>query len=157
MASPADKGDLSLALYLYRITENGEARRSEMQARGSSMLQFPPTALDLHYIMIPYSSADLQSRTLDEHRIIGRALQVVYDNAIVRAPYLQGSLADNNEELRITVDLLSTDTLTGLWNYGDAPYKLAVPLRLGPVYLDSTRLKPTSRVVERQLRLEEKE
>ena len=121
------------------------------------MLQFPPSALDLHYLITPYSNADLQSRTLYEHRIIGRALQVLYDNAIVRSPFLQGSLAENSEELRITVDSLSTDTLTGMWNFGDMPFRLSIPIRVGPVYIDSTRVRPTSRVVERQLRLEEKE
>ncbi|WP_256256137.1 DUF4255 domain-containing protein [Paenibacillus sp. BC26] len=156
MASPADKGDLVLSLYLYRITENSEARRNEMQARGSGMLQFPPMAVDLHYILTPYSSADLHSRTLDEHVIIGRAMQVLHDHAIVRGGYLQGSLAESNEELRVVVESLPVDILTGLWNFGDMPYKMSLPIRVGPVNVDSTRLKSTTRVVERHIKLEEK-
>ncbi len=127
-----------------------------MQARGSGMLQFPPMALDLHYIVTPYSNADLQSRTLDEHVIMGRALQILHDNAIVRGSYLQGSLAENNEELRIVMEPLTVDALTGMWNFGDMPYKMSLPIRVGPVFLDSTRLKSTTRVVERVIQLEEK-
>ncbi|MFC4101936.1 DUF4255 domain-containing protein [Paenibacillus xanthanilyticus] len=156
MASPADKGDLSLSLYLYRVAESSEGRRTEFIASGSGMLQFPPLALDLYYLLTPYSSADLQSRTLDEHRILGKALQVLHDNAVLRAPYLTGSLAERGEELRITMDPMTPDALNGVWNFGSLPQKLSIPLRIGPVYIESTKLKPTTRVVERQIRVRDK-
>ncbi len=156
MASPADKGDFVLTLYLYRVSENGESRRNEPLPRGNGMLQHPPMAVDLHYILTAYSNADLQSRTLDEHRIIGRALQIMYDHAIVRTPYLQGSLADSGEELRVALEPLSADALSGMWNFGETPYRLTVPIRVGPVLIDSTRIKSATRVVERHIRLEDK-
>ncbi|WP_337914027.1 DUF4255 domain-containing protein [Cohnella zeiphila] len=156
IASPADKGDLALSLYLCAVRENGDARRNEMQLQGGVM-RYPPLTVDLHYLLTPHSTADLQTRALDEHRLLGRAAQVLYDHSIVRSPYLEGTLAENEEELRITSVGLEPDQITRYWSFGDLPYKLSLVYRVGPVLLESNRVKPTSRVVERRIKLQEKE
>ncbi|MBD2846097.1 DUF4255 domain-containing protein [Paenibacillus sp. IB182496] len=157
MASPADKGDLSLSLYLFNIKENGESRRTQMQPLGTGELQYPPLAINLHYLLTAHSAADMQSRTLDEHRMLGRALQLLHDHAVIRGPLLQGGLAESGEEIQIAVESIASDTLTGFWNFGDAPYKMSLVLRVGPVFLDSTRTRKASRVIEREIRLQDKD
>lgn len=156
MASPADKGDLSLTLYLLNIEENGEARRTDMKAAGQGLLQYPPLAVNLHYLLTAYSNADVQSRTLDEHRIMGKVLQIVHDHAAVKEPYLQGSLAETGEALRMSIESMDSDTLIGIWSFGDAPYRMSLVLKVGPIYVDSTRTKQASRVIERQLHLKDR-
>lgn len=155
MASPVDKGDFVLSLYLCSIRENGEARRNEMQPVGG-VLRYPPLAVDLHYLLTAHSTADLHTRTLDEHRVLGRVMQVLYDNSVLRSPYLEGTLSENNEELRVTAESLSTDQLTQLWQFGDNPYKLSLAYRVGPVLLESNRVKPGPRVLERNITLRDK-
>lgn len=155
IASPVDKADLVLSLYLFSVRENGESRRNELQAQGG-VLKFPPLAVDLHYMITAHSAADVLSRALDEHRILGRAMQVLYDNALLRAPYLEGTLADNQEELRIASESYSTEQLAQAWQFGDSPYKLSLMYRVGPVLLESTRVKPGPRVVERRITLQDK-
>ncbi|MBN2982768.1 MULTISPECIES: DUF4255 domain-containing protein [Cohnella] len=155
IASPVDKGDLALTLFLCSIRENGEARRSDMQLQGGVM-RYPPLAVDLHFLLTAHSTADLQTRTLDEHRLLGRAMQVLYDNSILRPPYLEGTLADNEEELRITAVTLDPDQAMRHWQFGDTPYKLSLLYRVGPVLLESNRSKPVSRVVERKITLRDK-
>ncbi|MFC5468667.1 DUF4255 domain-containing protein [Cohnella suwonensis] len=155
MASPVDKGDLVLSLYLCSIRENGEARRNELQPQGG-ILRFPPLAVDLQYLLTAHSTADLHTRTLDEHRVLGKAMQVLYDNSVLRGSYLEGSLAENNEELRITSESYSTEQLTQLWQFGDNPYKLSLVYRVGPVLLESNRVKPGTRVLERKITLRDK-
>ena len=105
--------------------------------------------VELFYLLTAHSAAELQTRSLDEHRILGRALQVLYDNSIIKGQALQGSLADTNEELRIVMENLSLDTLISL--FPNTPYKLSVCFSVGPVYIDSTRMKATKRVVERDI------
>lgn len=156
MASPRDAGDLALSLFLFNIKENGEARRTNMQDRGG-VLQYPPQALDLYFLMTAHSSADRLTRSLDEQWILGRAMQLLYDNAVIRSPYLEGTLAEGGETIRISLESLEGDELMKLWQFGDLPYKLSVVYRIGPVMLDSNRSKPVSRVVERQIVLEEKD
>jgi len=154
LASPADKGDLSLSLYLYNIKENGEHRQTHMIKRGQDSIQYPPMTVDLCYLLTPHSTAELQVRALDEHRILGRAMQVIYDNAILRGSMLQGSLAEKNEEVRIVMDSIPAETLTRMWNFADNPYRLSVSYTVGPVNIDSNRIKTAKPVLERDIRIE---
>jgi hypothetical protein len=148
LSHPNDKGDLSLSLFLYQVKESAD-RQTQMVTRGHNALQFPPMTVELFYLLTAHSAAELQTRSLDEHRILGRALQVIYDNAILQGSALQGSLADTNEELRIVMETLPLDTLISL--FPNIPYKLSVCFSVGPVYIDSTRVKATKRVVERDI------
>lgn len=155
MASPRDAGDLALSLFLFNVKENGEARRTGMVDRGG-VLQYPPQALDFYFIMTAHSNADRLTRSLDEHRILGRAMQALYDNAVLSGPYLEGSLAEGNSAIRLTLTSMEGEEIMKLWQFGDLPYKLSVVYRAGPVMLDSNRVKSVSRVVERHIVLEEK-
>ncbi|WP_028611989.1 DUF4255 domain-containing protein [Paenibacillus harenae] len=156
MASPRDAGDLSLSMFLYNVKENGEARRTGMVDRGG-VLQYPPQALDFYFMMTAHSNADRLTKSLDEQRILGRAMQVMYDNAVLRSPYLEGALAEGGDPIRMSLVGMEGDELIKLWQFGDLPYKLSVVYRVGPVMLDSTRVKPITRVVERHIVLEDKD
>lgn len=148
LSSPSDHGDLRLSLFLYNVRENGEYRQNQMINRGSGDLQYPPISLELFYLLTAYSKAELHSRSQDESRILGKAMQILHDHSILRASYLQGSLAEKNEELKITLDNLHTDVLIKLWNFPNTPYKLSLSYAVGPVLLDSKRTKATKRVEE---------
>ncbi|MDQ1909568.1 DUF4255 domain-containing protein [Paenibacillus sp. GD4] len=155
LASPADRGDLQLVLFLYQIHENAENRRTTMTGRGTEALQYPPQALNLSFLLTCYSASDVASRALDEQRIMGRVMQLLNDNSVLRGSQLHGSLADKSEELRISKDDLSAETVIGL--FGDAPYKLSIGYTVGPVFLDSKRTKQTKRVTEARFTLEQQE
>lgn len=153
LASPADKGDLQLVLFLYQIEENAENRRTVMTGRGSDALQYPPQALNLTFLITCYSASDIASRALDEQRILGKVMQVLSDCSVLRGSQLHGSLAEKNEELRIARRDVPMDTLANL--FSETPYKLSVSYTVGPVFLDSTRTKPTKRVTEARFTLEQ--
>ncbi|WP_138752597.1 DUF4255 domain-containing protein [Paenibacillus sinopodophylli] len=155
MASPRDAGDLALSLFLYNVKENGESRRTGMIDRGG-VLQYPPQALDFFFLMTAHSNADRLTRALDEHRILGRAMQVLYDHSVLSGPYLEGTLAEGGGPIRLSLVSLEGEEMMKLWQFGDTPYKLSVVYRVGPVMLDSNRVKSVSRVVERHIVLEEK-
>lgn len=152
LSHPTDKGDLQLSLFLYNISENGDYRQTKLLARGTDQLQHPPMTIDLRYLMTAHSTAELQTRALDEQRILGRAIQVLYDHSILRSPYLQGSLAEREEELRIVLEEPSIDRWINL--FPNAPYKLSVGYIVGPVQLDSTKIQTTKRVLERNIHLQ---
>ncbi|HWR60834.1 MAG TPA: DUF4255 domain-containing protein, partial [Clostridia bacterium] len=148
LASPADKGDLRLSLFLYNIVESGDLRNNQLQVSESGLLQYPPMSLNLYYMLTAYSSSELSSRALDEQRILGKAMQVFFDNSIIRGSALQGTLREKNEEVKIVMDNIPVDILIKLWNFPNIPYKLSVSYLVGPIYLDSTRTKQTKRVME---------
>ncbi|SFM01901.1 Protein of unknown function [Paenibacillus sp. 1_12] len=154
LASPADKGDLTLSLFLYNIQESGDNRQTQMVARGTGMIQFPPMTVHLYYMLTAHSSAELQSRVVDEHRILGRAMQVLYDNSVLRGTTAVGTLAEAGEEVRVVMDTLTGEALTRMWNFSDLPYRLSIGYVVGPVHIDSTRIKTTKRVIERDFRIQ---
>ncbi len=151
LASPAEKGDMQLTLYLYSIKERGDYRQNLMLQRGENTMQFPPLQLELRYLLTAASTAEVSSRTIDENRIIGRAMQVLYDNSIIKGAKLLGTLAENNEELRIVIDNIPVDILMRLWNFPNMPYRMTMGYIVGPVALDSTRYRKTKRVKDAEV------
>lgn len=148
LCSPADKGDLKLTLYLYNIEEGGEYRKNEMIKLPNGNLKYPPNSFSLYYLMTAYSSGDLKNRALDEHKILGRAIQVLNDNAILKGDLLLGNLKNIDSEIRINTKNLTYDEMTRIWNFHDVPYSLSIAFRVGPVEIDSNRVRIVKRVVE---------
>ncbi len=148
ICSPAEKADLRLALYLYSVEETGASRNVEMRQVGQGRLQYPPLMISLNYLLTAHSTAELNFRALDEHRILGRLMQVMYDNAIVRGSVLHGTLAENNEEMRITLNNISMEEMNKIWNFPNVPYKLSLAYRVGPLSVESKRVKDTRRVLQ---------
>lgn len=154
LASPVDKGDYYLSLYLYNVRESGNNRQTHMIARGTNEIQFPPMVVDLSYLLTVQSPAELSSRALDEHRILGRAMQVFYDHSILRGSMTVGTLAEQDEEVRIIMDPFKGESIMNMWNFSDTPYRLSVAYTVGPVHIDSTRIKTTKRVSETDFRIQ---
>ncbi|CAH1213474.1 hypothetical protein PAECIP111891_03976 [Paenibacillus allorhizoplanae] len=154
LASPVDKGDFYLSLYLYNVRESGNNRQTHMIARGTNEIQFPPMVVDLSYIVTVQSPAELSSRALDEHRILGRAMQVFYDHSILRGSMTVGTLAEQDEEVRIIMDPFKGESLMNMWNFSDTPYRLSIAYTVGPVHIDSTRIRTTKRVSETDFRIQ---
>jgi hypothetical protein len=149
LAHPSDKGDMNLTVYLYEIKENTEVRSSDMIDQGDR-LRFPPIALDLSYLITAHSSSDVLTRAIDEHRIIGRTMQVLHDHNVLKGSDLVGSLAGTDSSIRIVKDDLSLEAAVSL--FPNTPYKLSLGYKIGPVYLDSNRTRSVTRVKERQVR-----
>lgn len=153
LASPHDRGDMNLTVFLYEVKENTEHRSSDMIDQGGH-IRYPPIALDLSYLITAHSSSDVMTRAIDEHHIIGRTMQILHDHNVLRGEDLTGSLAGSTESFRITKTELSLDTASGL--FPDKQFKLSLSYSIGPVFLDSTRTRPVSRVRERQVRVKRK-
>ncbi|UFJ38958.1 DUF4255 domain-containing protein [Brevibacillus humidisoli] len=146
LCSPAEKGDVNLSIFLYNIRELGYLRQTELFGSGAT----PPLAVELYYLFTAHSTAELQMRAIDEHRIMGRLMQVMYDHAILRNSYLQGALAGQREELRFVLHELPTEDMSKLWTFPNTPYKLSVIYSVGPVYIDSRRDGAAPRVFQQE-------
>jgi hypothetical protein len=158
LGSPADIEDemTRLSLFLYRIEENGYLRNQEMQQLSPTELKYRPLTLDLFYMMTAYSpQKDPTEKNISEHRTLGRAMQVFYDNAILRGSVLKGSLAGTGAELRIMLTTLTAEdiNIAQMWNsFENKPYKPSVFYKVTPVSIDSTRETDAHRVVEKDTR-----
>lgn len=172
LASPSTIGngnEARLTLFLYRITENADLKNARREAIDPTStgdpphLQPSPLALDLYYLLTAHPAtggSDETERSGEQHLVLGRAMQVLHDNAIFRGSELRGSLASDpeeersEEELRITVaptDSPALDDLVNLWGtFPDQSFQPSLSYLVSPVRIDSKREIPIGRVVEKQ-------
>jgi hypothetical protein len=147
LSSPEDiagGNNKKLSFFLYQVAENPHLRNNEMQVTDPAKLKHVPLALDLFYLITP--NTDDSSK---DHTLLGKVMQVFYDNAIVKGSILQGSLAGTTEELRVVQYSLPFDELIRLWqSFSERSFKLSVSYQVTPVRIDSTREIEAKRVIE---------
>jgi hypothetical protein len=97
-------------------------------------VQKAPLPLLLRFMLTPWSG----DRMTDQ-RIIGRALQVLYDDAILSGPQLQGGLAGSGEALKIKLAPLTLEEQTRVWHAVQRPYRISLTYEVRVINLDSIR------------------
>lgn len=156
LCSPADRGDMSLGLYLYDIRESEEVVGEGMRASGEAALRFPSKFLSLYYMVTAYSSSDIKFRAAQEQRIMGKALQVFMDNPVLDEEYLGEAGKRLAYPVRLELQKLENEEKVKLWTFPDVAYRLSLFYRVWPVELESTRIKKSARVVSAEFAAEEK-
>ncbi len=151
LCSPGEiKKEIRISLFLYKIIDNIHLKNQEMQQTSSSSFRFPPLSLDLYYMLTSHPSQENTEKTLEAHLLLGRAMQVFYDNTVLSGSALKGSLATGNEELRIILDNISIDDITKIWStFQGKPYKPSSCYLVSPVMIDSTRNMNIQRVISK--------
>ncbi|GAA2809426.1 DUF4255 domain-containing protein [Kitasatospora sp. CM 4170] len=130
-----------LNLFLYDVAPNAAWRNLEPPARSGGGGLHPPLALDLHYLLTAY--ADHQDETT-AHRLLGQAMQVLHDGAVLTRAKLGGVLGDAGvhlqpERVRLTPVHLGLDEQSKLWSGFQTPYRLSVAYRASVVLIDTGR------------------
>lgn len=156
LLSPSDivGQDTSLTLCLYNVIENPFMKNQELSYPGPNEWHYPPLVLDLYYLLTPHSHiGDSKQRTIEEQKILGDAMRVLYDHPILRGSTLQGVLAESDEQLKITLNPMSLGDLTGIWQaIPIKQFKPSVNYIVSPVKLDSKRKTQPNRVLERTIK-----
>lgn len=109
-----------LSIFLYSITEE-TADSTESTKSAASFA--------LHYLVTPFSGSDE-----DDHVLLGKIVQ-----AISATPTIANSDGASGAGLKVTVDSLSLDQLTKMWNALGTPLRLSVGLTVSP---SNSRLNP---------------
>ena len=145
-----DPKDDYLSLYLYRIEENADMKNRPLEQINNSFLRYPPLSLNLFYLITP-----LTNSTDNDHKLLGKTLRILYDNAIVKGAALKGVLKDSAEELRVILNPISMEDITKLWSAFMRPYRLSMSYEVKVIYIDSERETGGERV--RRKRIEYKQ
>lgn len=148
LCDPTEPGDYQLTLYLYHVEENGEMRRDGYVPNGANREQLAPMALKLHYLITAHSKGTPLTKAADEHKILGKALQVLRDYSVLTGDMLTGGLAESGQSLRIQFNRMNIEQLMKLWPNSGKPYKLSAAYVVEPVYIDSSRIRNITRVVD---------
>ncbi len=146
--------NVRLSLFLFQIIENVHMKNQEMQIINPTKLKYPPLIMDLSYMLTSYTSSKIQDkteRTMEEHSILGKAVQILHDNSIITDPFLRGSLTDDGQELHISQNPLNLDDMTKIWStFQDRPFRPSVCYLVSNVRIESTREKESKRVIDRK-------
>jgi hypothetical protein len=126
-----------LTLFLFEVAEDPSARnkpRTRTLSGLNAEIRKPPMALVLRYLVTAWGGD-----RLTEHKLLGRAMQALYDGALISAPDLQAlSLKDSAEVLKVTLLPLTLEERTRVWYSVQRPYRLSLYYEVRVVNLDSS-------------------
>ena len=157
LASPADLAESDggaqatpqLSLYLYQVLPDPHLRNRPLLPGRPGEQHYPPISLALYYLLTPIGiSAE------DNLVILGRAMQILAANPIVRANFLESRIQPGQPEVRILLNPVTLEELTRIWNAFNQPYRLSTCYQVQVVSIDSVRAPEEGPpVVERVLDL----
>lgn len=133
-----------LSLWLYQVSEDEFLKNQPMhRGNGHDESRFPPLALNLFYLVAPFAPTSKA-----DHMVLGKTLEVLYDNAIV---LLVDPADEIFEELRIIFCRMTIEELTRVWEALREPYRLSVCYKIRVTRIESQRRPQHARVVERNV------
>lgn len=156
LCSPEDKGDLALGVYLYDVKESEEMMGLRKQKTTENSMKAPSQFLNLYYMITAYSSSDIKFRASEEHRILGRTIQILWDHGVLGAEYVNDTGQDMDYPIRMEMLRLDNEEKIKLWNTPNLPYKLSLYYKVYPVEIESLKMKTIRRVVEAEFAVSEK-
>lgn len=131
-----------LNLYLYQVLEHAYTKNQPPYALDANTQQAPPLTLRLYYLLTPYASDPASA-----HKVLGHAMQLFYDHAVVLESQMTEALRLATDRLAIVLLSAKLEDLTRIWNALQAPYRLSVCYEVRVVPIESTRQTTTQRVI----------
>ena len=144
LASPEqfEPEEVGLSLHLYHL----EKHAHRAQQSGSA-----PVTLDLYYLLTahpPNGETVDTSDTLEQHRMLSKAVQTLRTHSSISGSNLQGSLA-GGESLQVTIDTGATDHVMDVWtSFQDTPYMPSISYIVSPVTIDTPDAEAAPPVTE---------
>lgn len=154
LCAPEEHGDLTVGIYLYDIQENETLRVSGMVNHSFQEQAFPPTYLSLYYMITVWASSDIRFRAIEEHRLLGRILQLLKDHNLWEAERFGNEGTPN---IRVEYLDLTPEDKAKVWNHPSVPYRTSLFFRVAPVSLDSARTRAVNRVTDVEMQVRELE
>lgn len=137
--------DLGVSVWLYRVSRMADMLNEPPQRIWATQIVRTPLPILLYYLVTPVSSDPLT-----RHALMGKALQVMNDHAILRGADLQGILQGTTDQLRVVLETLSLEDLSLVWDALSEPYQLSVSYMVQLVSIDSAEQPAqTSPVLEK--------
>jgi hypothetical protein len=135
LSEPVTTPPPKLTVFLYEIAEDPVSRnRPPVRSLPPDppTTRKPPMALLLRYLITPWGGDPVT-----QHRMLGRALQTFYDDAILDGSQLTGSLAGSTDSLHVTLTPLTLDQKSWIWHAIQKPYRLSLNYEIRVVNLDA--------------------
>jgi hypothetical protein len=144
-------GDRRINLFLYRVLENPTLKNLDWQVKrgNSSLIVPPPLSLNLYYVMTPYAQNDPLTGNARAHEILGEAMRVFHEHAVVPQSVLVPGLHTATEQIKIMLNPLDPDELGRVWSTFSQPFRLSVMYEVSVVQLELLSERPMGKRVQR--------
>ena len=136
LASLPPRDPPRVTLFLYDIVEEATVRNraKSTEVVGTDLrLRKQPLGLALHYMVTAWGGD-----RATEQRLLGRVLQVMYDDAIVDGLELAGELAGTPSALRVSLCPTHLEDRARVWWAIGQPYRLSINYEVRVVDIDAT-------------------
>jgi Pvc16 N-terminal domain len=140
-----------LTVTLYDVVEDPGARNRPNEREyipgppARVVVRRPPASLLLRYLLAPWSGDPLS-----DQRVLGRAVQTLYDNAVIGGPDLRGSLFGRDESVQVTMAPLSLEDRTHVWRSMNSNYRLSVNYEVRVVHIETRKELASAAPVRRR-------
>jgi len=121
----------AVSLWLYRVTVQPDMLNAPVPRTDDTYAR-RPLPLDLSYLITAMHTQASAALSLT-----GRVLQAVNDHPRLRGADLQETLADTDAELRLSIEATTLSESSNLWYSLQAPFQLAVPVRMQVAVIES--------------------
>ncbi len=128
-----DQGAQGVSLWLYRVARNGHTLNQPQRRPALDRVERHLLPMNLYYLVTPIATA-----SDDEQLLLGKILEVLNDHPTLRGPLLHASLVDE-EEFRVTLEPLTLEELTRVWDSLKESYQLSVSYLVQVVDIESGR------------------
>jgi hypothetical protein len=100
-------------------------------------------ALNLYYLLSAYGAND-DDPDPHSHRLLAQAMRLLHDHPVLDPGRIREALAGNDlheqaERLRVTLQPLTLEEMTKLWNTFQTPYRVSVAYEVSVVLIAGTR------------------
>ncbi|HEU4390057.1 MAG TPA: Pvc16 family protein [Blastocatellia bacterium] len=141
--------DNGVNLFLFRVAESPFARNRDWPGdRVTPGVKRPPVALTLHYLLTAYAkkSADAVRDDVTAHQILGNALAILHENAVLNDVHdsdfdadldtqLAPELRNAFEKVKVTFSPISMEEFSKIWTGLSKAYRLSVAYEVSLVQI----------------------
>lgn len=141
---PHEPGDFQLTVWIYNIEEHNDTGINSgfiLDPVNPQLERYAAMQVRCHALISAHSKAPIQTRLTDEYRIIGRALQIIWDNPIIPPAKLTGSLATGGTPLQLQYLKLNNDDISKIWNSATKAVKPSFGIHISSLIIDSNRTR----------------
>lgn len=148
ICDPKERGGYIVGVHPYDIKEDTSGRAAENKTLPDGSVQDPPAMVELYYVISVSSKAEIETKALDEAKIIGKIIQVFKDNPTIPARYMPNNAGMPIENVPISMLPINMEEKVKIWTMFGEPYKLSVFYVVGPVAIDSGNIHKAKKRVE---------
>jgi hypothetical protein len=137
-----EESDTGISLWLYRVVHDAHLLNYPTRRTQADRQPYRPIPVNLYYLITP-----IMTEVVDEQNALGRILQTFNDHPTLTTSDVVDIAAnardDLRETMRISLDMISLEEATRIWQALQAPYHPSLTYMVQYVSIDADRPERT--------------